>query len=373
MSEPDTESESGTAPGQLSPEQLAEIERKYDPELAFRPTGKILAAITTVALVAMSAYFFYASGFGLVRELLHRGIYLSFVLGLALLMFAPRRGDPNAVIPKPGWYRFDGVSYLDIALCIVAIAASLYLPLLPPEIVSERVGNPSQIDVFMGTILLIVTLEATRRSVGPTLPVISIIFMLFALFGRYMPGALNHSGTSWLGLVNHLYMTNQGIYGIAVGVMAQYVFLFVLFGVLATRIGLGQLFIDLATVIAGRYSGGPAKVAIFSSALLGSISGSSIANTVTTGSLTISGDEARGLSRAFCRGRGGDRIDGRTDHASGSRRRRLCHGRIPPGAAAGHSARVARSSDAPLFRHLHHGPPRGAQTRAARPQQGRAS
>ena len=87
--------------------------------------------------------------------------------------------------------------------------------------------------------------------------------------------------------VNHIYITNQGIYGIAVGVMAQYVFLFILFGVLATRIGLGQLFIDIAMVIAGKYSGGPAKVAIFSSAFLGTISGSSIANTVTTGSLTI--------------------------------------------------------------------------------------
>ena len=285
MTDPDTDS--ATGPGQLTPEQLAEIERKYDPELAFRPTGKILAVVTTVALAAMSAYFFYASGFGLVRELLHRGIYLSFVLGLTFLMFGFRRAAPDAVTPKPKWYRFDGVPYSDIALSIVAIAASLYLPLLPPEIVSERVGNPGQIDIVMGTILLIVTLEATRRSVGPTLPAISIIFMLFALFGRNMPGVLNHSGTSWLGLINHLYMTNQGIYGIAVGVMAQYVFLFVLFGVLATRIGLGQLFIDLATVVAGRYSGGPAKVAIFSSALLGSISGSSIANTVTTGALTI--------------------------------------------------------------------------------------
>ena len=109
----------------------------------------------------------------------------------------------------------------------------------------------------------------------------------FCTYGPIFPGALKHGGSSWAGFVNHIYITNQGIYGIAVGVMAQYVFLFILFGVLATRIGLGQLFIDLAMVIAGRYSGGPAKVAIFSSAFLGTISGSSIANTVTTGSLTI--------------------------------------------------------------------------------------
>ncbi len=163
----------------------------------------------------------------------------------------------------------------------------MYLPLLPSAEIAQRVGNPSSTDIFMGTALLLLVLEAARRSVGITLPIIAIVFILFALFGPYAPGALKHGGTSWLGLINHLYMTNQGIYGLAIGVMAKYVFLFILFGVLATRIGLGQLFIDLAMVIAGRYAGGPAKVAIFSSAFMGTISGSSIANTVTTGALTI--------------------------------------------------------------------------------------
>ncbi len=271
---------------QLSAEQLAELERKYDPETAFRPTGAKIAMVITTALVAMSVYHFYASGFGLIRELLHRGIHLAFVLGLVFFMFSYRRS--NSTEPaSAAWYRFDGVNLLDITFGILAVVAALYLPLLPPEIVAERVGNPSDFDVLAGTILLVVTLEAARRSVGPTLPIIAIIFILFAIFGPYAPGALKHGGTSWLGLINHLYMTNQGIYGVAIGVMAQYVFLFILFGVLATRIGLGQLFIDLAMVIAGRYSGGPAKVAIFSSAFMGTISGSSIANTVTTGALTI--------------------------------------------------------------------------------------
>jgi len=270
----------------LTPEQLAEIERKFDPELAFRQTGKTFTIIISTALVAMSAYHFYASGFGLIRELLHRGIYLSFVLGLVFLLFSWRK-PVEGVVAGPAWYRFSGIPILDIILSILAVIASLYLPLLPPEIVSERVGNPSQGDVMMGTALLVLVLEAARRSIGPTLPIIALIFIAFAIFGPYAPGALKHGGTSWLGLINHLYMTNQGIYGVAIGVMAQYVFLFILFGVLATRIGLGQLFIDLAMVIAGRYSGGPAKVAIFSSAFMGTISGSSIANTVTTGALTI--------------------------------------------------------------------------------------
>ena len=271
---------------ELTPEQLAEIEREYDPEMAFRQTGKALTMFITTALVAMSVYHFYASGFGLIRELLHRGIHLSFVLGLVFLLFSWRRSDAGVLAP-PAWYRFSGVSILDMIFSFLAVGASLYLPLLPPEIVAERVGNPSQGDVFMGTALLVLVLEAARRSIGPTLPIIAMIFIAFAIFGPYAPGALKHGGTSWLGLINHLYMTNQGIYGIAIGVMAQYVFLFILFGVLATRIGLGQLFIDIAMVIAGRYSGGPAKVAIFSSAFMGTISGSSIANTVTTGALTI--------------------------------------------------------------------------------------
>ena len=218
----------------LDAEKLAEIERKYDPETAFRPVGKHLAIVITTALVAMSVYHFYASGFALIRELLHRGIHLSFVLGLTFLLFSFRRST-NTNLPPAAWYRFEGVGLLDIAFSVLAVACALYLPLLPPEIVGERVGNPSQFDVLMGTSLILLTLEATRRSVGPTLPMIALLFILFAIFGPYAPGALKHGGTSWLGLVNHLYMTNQGIYGIAIGVMAQYVFLFILFGVLATR------------------------------------------------------------------------------------------------------------------------------------------
>ncbi|WP_298966862.1 TRAP transporter fused permease subunit [uncultured Roseibium sp.] len=266
--------------------ELERIEREYDREMAFRLTGRNLTIAISAILVAMSVYHFYASGFGLIRELLHRGIHLSFVLGLVFLLFGWRR-TTESVLGQAVWYRPQGVHILDYIFAFLAVCAALYLPLLPPEIVSERIGNPSNSDVFLGTALILITLEAARRAVGPTLPIIAIIFILFAIFGPWAPGALKHGGSSWLGLVNHLYMTNQGIYGIAIGVMAQYVFLFILFGVLATRIGLGKLFIDLAMVVAGRYSGGPAKVAIFSSAFMGTISGSSIANTVTTGALTI--------------------------------------------------------------------------------------
>ena len=263
-----------------------EIEKKYDPQLSFRKLGPKLDLIIFTLLISMSIYHFWASGFGLVREVLHRGIHISYVIGLVFILFGWRRANDQKK-NQFNFFNFQNINLLDYVFAFLAVSSALYLPLLPPEILAQRVGNPGTIDVFMGSILIILTLEAARRSVGPTLPLISIIFILFAIFGPYAPGALKHGGSSWLGFVNHIYITNQGVYGIAVGVMAQYVFLFILFGVLATRVGLGKLFIDLSMLIAGKFSGGPAKVAIFSSAFMGTISGSSIANTVTTGSLTI--------------------------------------------------------------------------------------
>ncbi len=270
---------------ELSAEELAQIERKYDTESAFRPMGPRMGMLISIILAAMSVYHFYASGFALIRELLHYGIHLSFVLGLTFLLFSWRR-DITANGPPKGWYYIDGINILDIGLAILAVCAALYLPLLPPSEAAARAGNPNAMDTFMGSVVLLFTLEAARRSIGNTLPLIAGFFILYAIFGQSAPGILKHGGVHWQGFVDGIYGT-QGLYGIAIGAMAKYVFLFILFGVLAARIGLGQLFIDLATVAAGRYSGGPAKVAICSSAFMGSISGSSIANTVTTGALTI--------------------------------------------------------------------------------------
>jgi TRAP transporter 4TM/12TM fusion protein len=162
----------------------------------------------------------------------------------------------------------------------------LYIPYVFDDLMF-RVGNPSNMDVIMGSILFISLLEATRRSMGWPLPIIAIGFTVYALLGPYFPGLLKHAGANWSMMINHQYLTSQGIYGVAVGVVATYVFHFVLFGVMATRIGLGQLFLDVASTVAGRYAGGPAKVSVFGSALFGMLSGSSVANAVTVGSLTI--------------------------------------------------------------------------------------
>ncbi|HSH91871.1 MAG TPA: TRAP transporter permease, partial [Ramlibacter sp.] len=162
-----------------------------------------------------------------------------------------------------------------------------------------RVGNPDLSDVVFGSILFITLLEATRRSMGWPLPLIAIGFTVYALAGPYFPGLLKHAGASWSQMINHQYLTSQGIYGVAVGVVATYVFHFVLFGVMATRVGLGQLFLDIAASIAGRYAGGPAKVSVFGSAMFGMLSGSSVANAVTVGSLTIPAMIRVGYKREF--------------------------------------------------------------------------
>lgn len=273
------------------------LEQKFDPEVHFRPQQPVTGAIVASLLFALSCFHYYTAGFGLLREVTHRGIHLAFVLGLIFLVFAATRSDQNAV-RESRWWRPGGIHIADWLMAFAAACATLYVPYIFVDL-AFRVGNPLPIDVVMGTILIVVLLEATRRSVGAALPLIGIGLMLYGYFGPSMPGILKHPGANWSGIVNHLYLTSQGIYGVALGVVATYVFHYVLFGVLATRIGLGRLFIDLASWVAGRYSGGPAKVAILGSALFGMISGSSIANTVTVGSLTIPAMIRLGYAKHF--------------------------------------------------------------------------
>ncbi len=281
-------------------EKTRALEEKFDPEMRFRPIRSSAALFVTALLIVLSCFHYYTAGFGLLREATHRGVHMAFVLGLIFLVF-PLRKILLTQPPKPGIMAPGGVPWYDW-LCTIAVAlAVLYIPYIYEDL-AFRVGNPLPLDVAMGTVLFVLLLEATRRSMGWPLPIIALLFTGYALGGAYFPGLLRHSGSSWSSLINHLYLTSQGIYGIAVGVVATYVFHFVLFGVLATAIGLGQLFIDIASAIAGRYAGGPAKVSIFASAMFGMLSGSSVANAVTVGSLTIPAMIRLGYPRHFAGG-----------------------------------------------------------------------
>jgi TRAP transporter 4TM/12TM fusion protein len=281
----------------LDEKKLQELEEKFDPEMRFRPVVPPASQIVKWLLIALSCFHYYTAGFGLLRETTHRGVHLAFVLGLIFLVFAASKKSLNQPA-RPSPLRPGGVPLVDWLLGLACAASVLYIPWVFDDL-AFRVGNPDLSDVVMGTILFLTLLEATRRSMGWPLPLIAIGFTVYALAGPYFPGLLKHAGASWSQMINHQYLTSQGIYGVAVGVVATYVFHFVLFGVMATRIGLGQLFLDLAASVAGRYAGGPAKVSVFGSAMFGMLSGSSVANAVTVGSLTIPAMIRVGYRREF--------------------------------------------------------------------------
>ncbi len=286
---------------ELDEAKARELEEKFDPEVRFRGLSPAAGWIVGAALVGLSIFHYYTAGFGLLSEIVHRGIHLSLVLALTFLVFPLTKTGYRAPIEQ-SVLRPLGIPIYDWILAIAALVAVLHVPLIPLDDLAFRVGNPTTTDVLLGGILILLLLEATRRSVGWPLPIIAVLFLAYAYFGQSMPGILVHPGSTIPGIVDHLYLTTQGIYGVPLGVVATYVFHFVLFGVFATRIGLGQLFLDCAAWVAGRYAGGPAKVSIFGSALFGMISGSSIANTVTVGSLTIPAMIRLGYRKEFAAG-----------------------------------------------------------------------
>lgn len=286
-----------TTDTELDGRKLQELEEKFDPEMRFRPTVPPATWIVMALLIALSLFHYYTAGFGLLRETTHRGIHLAFVLGLIFLVF-PRSRRTYDAPAAAGWHSPGGVPLSDWILGLACAASVLYIPYVFDDL-AFRVGNPDTLDVVMGSVLFLTLLEATRRSMGWPLPLIAIGFTVYALAGPWFPGLLKHAGASWSQMINHQYLTSQGIYGVAVGVVATYVFHFVLFGVMATRIGLGQLFLDIASSVAGRYAGGPAKVSVFGSAMFGMLSGSSVANAVTVGSLTIPAMIRVGYRREF--------------------------------------------------------------------------
>src|SRR3546814_645600 len=220
---------------ELDEAKARELEEQFDSELRFRPLAPLAARLVGGLLVILSIFHYYTAGFGLLSEVLHRGIHLSFVLGLIFLVFPfSKKGydqPAHSTLLRP-----LGISLFDWALTIGAVVAVMHVPFIPLDDLAFRVGNPTTTDVVLGGLLVIILLEATRRSVGWPLPIISLLFMAYALWGQSMPGILVHPGSSVSQLINHLYLTSQGIYGIALGVVATYVFHFVLFGVFATRI-----------------------------------------------------------------------------------------------------------------------------------------
>jgi len=175
---------------------------------------------------------------------------------------------------------------IDIILILMAISSTLYYAIEYQEMIYRQGSASTQLDILFATLIIIVSFEITRRASGAALSIVASVFLLYAVFGKYIPGYLGHSGFSYERVMAYLY-SDVGIFGSALSAASSYVFLFILFGSFLEKLGGGQVFIDLATGVAGHKRGGPAKVAVIASALFGTISGSSVANVAGTGTFTI--------------------------------------------------------------------------------------
>ncbi|MBG9589542.1 TRAP transporter permease [Cytobacillus firmus] len=273
----------------LSLEEQQKLLEKYDPEAGTRKLGGVLGWIVFFGLLSFSLFHLYTGVFGMLTAQLQRSIHLGFALALIFLLFPARKKDRGRK-HKVAWY--------DIILAILGIAVGAYWPLFIDEIVM-RAGRLTEIDFYVGLIAVLLVLEATRRAVGLPITIIAVIFLAYAMFGPYMPAFLAHRGLDLERLVQTMFFTTEGILGTPLGVSATFIFLFLLFGSFLVKTGVGQYFNDLAVSIAGKRTGGPAKVAIFSSALQGTISGSSVANVVTSGSFTIPMMKKLGYKKEF--------------------------------------------------------------------------
>ena len=233
---------------------------------------KIIAAIA----ITFSVFQLYTATFGILDAQLQRAVHLGFGLALAYLLYPFRRA----------WTRDSFFHPIDVLFAVLGAAAPAYIVIQYRELVT-RAGAIAPTDVAVGGIGILLVIEATRRVVGLPMVTVVLFFLAYAFLGPYMPGVLAHRGLSVEQLISHLYFTTEGIFGIPLGVSSTFIFLFILFGAYLESTGLGKFFIDLANAVAGWASGGPAKVAVLSSGLMGTVSGSSVANVVGTGSLTI--------------------------------------------------------------------------------------
>lgn len=241
--------------------------------------------IVPVIAVSWSIFQMLISSVLLLDSTIVRAIHLAFAISLVFLCNPLLKRNPkNRILAYLS--RTSSYTVFDIALAIIAALLSLYI-IIDYEGISMRQGIPLTRDIIIGVTLTIVLLEAARRSLGLTLPIVAIFFILYSFYAANMPDALSFKSVSITKFISKMTMSTQGIYGVPLNVSANIVFLFVLFGAMLNTAGAGKYFVDLAFSLLGGFKGGPAKAAILASGMTGMVSGSSIANTVTTGTFTI--------------------------------------------------------------------------------------
>lgn len=255
--------------------EIKELMKDLDREQSYREHTCWRQHITVIISVAFVLFQLYATLSGRIPAQILRASHLAFVQALAFLLFPALKHLPRNTLPLH-----------DVLLAIVGAACWIYIVINFQSLV-RRAGAYTPLDITVGAIGILVLIESCRRIVGLPILIIAVAFICYAFVGPYLPGFLNHRGYSFQRVVSHLFFNTEGIMGTPIGACSTFIFLFILFGALLESTGIGQFFIDMCNAIAGGASGGPAKVAVLSSALLGTVSGSSVSNTVGSGSFTI--------------------------------------------------------------------------------------
>ena len=239
------------------------------------------------AAIAFCFFQIITAAFSPLSSIVLRSVHVGFLLFLTFMLFRVGETDRRRTVPWHDWM-----------LAIMAFALGLYHWVFEADLI-QRAGQPNTADIVVGSVVILLVFEAARRIMGWSLPLMCAVFIPYALFGRSLPSFLSHRGFAYEQVVDQLYLGTEGIYGVPTFVSATYIFLFILFGAFLERAGMIQLFNDVALGLVGHQKGGPAKVAVISSGLMGTINGSAIANVLTTGQFTIPLMIRFGYSRAF--------------------------------------------------------------------------
>ena len=252
-----------------------EVMQKFDKESDKREMGGIWGKIINIICIVFAGFQLYTAAFGILDATLQRCVHLGFGFSLIFLLYPARKS----------WSR-TSMNPLDLLLGALGVGSCAYLYLNFHELVL-RAGMNTETDIYVAIVGVILVFEAARRVVGWPMIIVALCFIMYAFFGPYMPNLIAHRGVDVDELISHLWYTTEGVFGTPMGVSSTFIYLFILFGSYLETTGLGKLFIDLANAIAGWAAGGPAKVAVLSSGLMGTVSGSSVGNVAGTGAFTI--------------------------------------------------------------------------------------
>ena len=264
-----------------------EVMQKFDKESDKREMKGFWNILINAICIVFAIFQLYTAAFGILDAHLQRAIHLAFGFLLIFLLYPARKS----------WSR-TSMHPLDVLFALVGAASALYIVVNYQELVF-RAGMNNETDFIVGVVGTLMVFEAARRVVGWPMITVAFVFIAYAFFGPYIPGIMAHRGVQVQELFDHLFFTTEGIFGTPMGVSSTFIYLFILFGSYLEATGLGKFFIDLANAVAGWAAGGPAKVAVLSSGLMGTVSGSSVGNVAGTGAFTIPMMKKLGYRPAF--------------------------------------------------------------------------